>query len=53
VDKNVINALCNQILSALETVCVAGEQNHLQLMGVRRAVREIAREVNKEENNDG
>ena len=48
-DKEKIKALAMQCLSALEAVCVAGEQNHIQLMGVRRSLREIISEANKTE----
>ena len=48
-----IKALAAQCLSALETVAVAGEQNHIQLMGVRHSLREIIRETNTEVSTDG
>lgn len=44
-DKEKIKALASQCLYALETVSVAGEQNHIQLMGVRRSLREILKEA--------
>lgn len=47
-DKEKIKALVAQCLCALETVSVAGEQNHIQLMGVRRSLREILKETDRE-----
>jgi hypothetical protein len=38
-----------QCLSALDVVSVAGEQNQIQLIGVRRSLREIINEANKNE----
>lgn len=52
-DKEKIKGLAAQCLAGLETVTVAGEMNHLQLVGVRRSLREIIKETSKEENNDG
>lgn len=52
-DKGKIKSLCGQCLSALEAVCVAGEQNQIQLMGVRHAIREIIKETDKEASEGG
>jgi hypothetical protein len=48
-DKEKIKALATQCLCALEAVCVAGEQNQVQLLGVRKSLREIITEANKNE----
>lgn len=48
-DKEKIKALAMQCLSALDVVSVAGEQNQIQLIGVRRSLREIINEANKNE----
>lgn len=49
-----IKALAVQCLSALETISVAGEQNHIQLIGVSHSLREIIKEANTPEvNTDG
>ena len=48
-DKEKIKGLAAQCLAGLETVTVAGEMNHLQLVGVRRSLREIIKEADKVE----
>ena len=48
-DKEKIKTLAAQCLAGLETVTVAGEMNHLQLVGVRRSLREIIKEADKSE----
>ena len=48
-DNEKIKALAMQCLSALDVVSVAGEQNQIQLIGVRRSLREIINEANKNE----
>ncbi len=52
-DKEKIKTLATQSLYALEAVSVAGEQNHIQLMGVRRNLREIINEANLEVTENG
>lgn len=52
-DKEKIKTLATQCLCALEAVSVAGEQNHIQLMGVRRSLREIISEATREVTEDG
>lgn len=48
-DNEKIKALAMQCLSALDVVSVAGEQNQIQLIGVRRSLREIIKEADKSE----
>ena len=48
-DNEKIKGLAMQCLSALDVVSVAGEQNQIQLIGVRRSLREIVNEANKNE----
>lgn len=48
-DKMKINLLCKHILSAANSVEHKGEDNSAQLIGICRAAREIAAEVNKPE----
>lgn len=52
-DKEKIKALAAQCLAGLETVTVAGEMNHLQLVGVRRSLREIIKETEKQVTENG
>lgn len=52
-DNEKIKALAAQCLSALETVAVSGEQNQIQLMGVRHSLREIIKHANAEVSTDG
>ena len=52
-DKEKIKALAAQCLVGLETVTVAGEMNHLQLVGVRRSLREIIKETEKQVTENG
>ena len=52
-DTEKIKALALQCISALETVAVAGEQNQIQLMGVRHSLREIIKQTNVEVSEDG
>ena len=46
-DKTKITQLCNQIVAAANNVEHRGEANSAQLMGICRAARQIAAEVNK------
>ncbi len=48
-DNEKIKGLAMQCLSALDVVSVAGEQNQIQLIGVRRSLREIIKETDKVE----
>ena len=48
-DKQKITQLCNQIIAAANSVEHRGEENSAQLMGICRAARQIATEVNKAE----
>lgn len=48
-DLEKIKILSAQCLSALEAVSVAGEHNQIQLIGMRRSLREIIAECNKKE----
>lgn len=52
-DKNRISQLCTHILGAANSITVAGESNAAQILGICRAVREIAAEVNKQEGGEG
>lgn len=48
-DKAKINQLCNHIILAANGVEHRGEENSAQLIGICRAARQIAAEVNKPE----
>lgn len=48
-DKQKITQLCNHIIAAANNVEHKGEENSAQLMGICRAARQIAAEVNKTE----
>jgi hypothetical protein len=50
-DKTKIAQLCNQIIAAANNVEHRGEQNSAQLMGICRAARQIAAELNRTEEN--
>ena len=52
-DNEKIKTLAAQCISALETVSVAGEQNQIQLMGIRHSLREIIKQSNVEVSEDG
>ena len=52
-NREKIKALARQSLSALEFVSVAGEQNQMQIIGVRRSLREIISEADVEDSEDG
>lgn len=48
-DKKKIETMCGQILQAINTVEVRGEQNMMQLLGIARNVRNILIELDKPE----
>ena len=48
-NKQTIKTLCEQIIMAANATHVCGEANMAQLMGICRAARQIAAEVNKPE----
>ena len=48
-DKSKVMQLCNHILAAANSVEHRGEENSAQILGICRAARQIAAEVNKPE----
>lgn len=48
-NKQTIKTLCEQIIMAANATHVCGEANMAQLMGICRAARQIATEVNRPE----
>lgn len=48
-NKEIIRQLCAQILAAANSIEYRGEGNAVQVVGICRAARQIAAEVNKPE----
>lgn len=51
-DNKKIEAMCSQIVQAVNTVEVRGEHNMLQLLGIARNARNVIIELSKSEMED-